>query len=196
MHQASHPPKPVTSRVKLNRIQHHCRALALFVMITTMSACGFGDDSHESYESLGFITTCEAITPSTDVILGIGSRGFETVDAVSEAKIVQGFQGGHHLWGALRFSSVERFENAQAIQLVACLDGELIADSSYRSIDYLPGQGVDLYGLAIIFLPSVNVTQIDGRQLALTAAVQIDGDIHFSTASTTAKCCGHVADGD
>ena len=119
-----------------------------------------------------------------------------TIDSVEDINIVQGYQGGFHLWGALRFASREQIDRTNAIQLVACLDGKIIADSSYESIAYLPRKELALYGLAIIFLPSIDVTQLGGRQINLIAAVQTDNNLHFSTASTSTRCCGHVADGD
>lgn len=162
----------------------------------SVNGCGIDSGSNDEVAALEFITSCEVSTQSNDVILGIGNKDFVTIDSVEDVNIVQGYQGGFHLWGALRFASREQIDRTNAIQLVACLDGKIIADSSYESIAYLPRKELALYGLAIIFLPSIDVTQLGGRQINLIAAVQTDNNLHFSTASTSTRCCGHVADGD
>ncbi|MGB0648290.1 MAG: hypothetical protein ACPGQS_13990, partial [Bradymonadia bacterium] len=105
----SHPwiaPKSSTQRLGLppRGYRRVLIVLTLFISVT-VNACGTDNSRGKETTALEFITTCEAPAPSADVVLGVGNTDFVTIDSVPDVNIVQGYQGGFHIWGALRFES-------------------------------------------------------------------------------------------
>lgn len=167
------------------------RRLLTFVLLLALAGCGTPATPPEP-----LLTNCILPTISTGVALGIGRDGFVATEALGQALIVGGYQGGHHLWGALRFQGLASIDATRRLHIIACKDDEIIAEALYSSIGSLLKSQTDLYGIPVVFGPTIDVATLDTQSVSLIAGVETANQVTFSSVELSLKCCGHVADGD
>ena len=142
------------------------------------------------------LTECEPTTVSNQISLGIGKDGFEAMESIDHALIVGGYQGGHHLWGAVRFDETTVLDQVKRLHLIVCEDDQIIAQALYASVDAVLRTQSELYGIPIVFASGVDVASLDGRGVSVLVGLETDTAPLFTHGTTDLKCCGHVADGD
>lgn len=138
---------------------------------------------------------CLTVSNATSLPIGIGKDAFSPLTAVENALIVGGYQGGHHLWGAVQLPGVD-VSDVERLHMVVCIDGEVIAEALYGMIDGLPSGHDSVFGMPIVFMPHVEVWTLEGRPVTLVAAMESGPTIYGASGETRLRCCGHVADGD
>lgn len=159
-------------------------------------ALGFAGCGQTEPPIVPLLTECERPQQSISLPIGIGKDAFEEYVSVAGALIVGGYQGGHHLWGALRMPSPENMRAIRRVHMMVCLDDEPVAEALYDTIDGLLMEGRDIFGVPIVFNGDTNVWTLDGTTVNLLVGVETAEDLYSNEGMVTVRCCGHVADGD
>jgi hypothetical protein len=167
-------------------------SITLLVVLFALNQSGCDAPSQPAQRLL---TTCADRTTSDQLAVGIGRDGFTATDELDRALIVGGYQGGHHLWGALRLNA-NTAGDVDQLHLIACQDETIIAEALYGSVDSILTESDDFYGIPVVFGPGVDVSTLEGMPVTIIAAVNGDQGISYATATIDLECCGHVADGD
>ena len=145
---------------------------------------------------VSLLTECTPSTASTQISLGIGKDGYEAMESIDHALIVGGYQGGHHLWGALRFEDTTALDGVGRLHLIVCENEQIIAQALYASVNALLRSESVLYGIPIVFVAGVDVTRLNQTNVAVLVGVETSSGTLFADSAAELKCCGHVADGD
>ena len=159
--------------------------------------------------TLGGVLSCDDTTPTTPLLngcsltsdaqtarLGIGKDGFEPLETVDTALIVGGYQGGHHLWAALRLPDGVDVSELGRLHILACDGQNTIAKALYASAQSVSQQNQDLFAIPVVFGPNQTVNDLDDQRLSLFAAVEHSEHTYVASGEVVLRCCGHVADGD
>ena len=128
--------------------------------------------------------------------IGIGKEAFERLDTIDTALIVGGYQGGHHLWGAIRMPEMTRLNSVQRLHMMVCINEQPVAQALYDSILGLPNDDHDVFGIPIVFGLGVDVWTLDATRVSLVMAAEADERLYVGQGAVELRCCGHVADGD
>lgn len=142
------------------------------------------------------LTACTPSTASNQLSLGIGKDQFDAMEFIDHALIVGGYQGGHHLWGAVRFEDNTVLEGVGRLHMMVCDNEQIIAQALYGSVNALLRSESDLYGIPIVFRSGVDVERLDQTNITVLVGVETSRAIFFADSTVELKCCGHVADGD
>ena len=163
--------------------------VGLFMLISCLG-CGDASGTTEDLTSCGDSTVTEnAIEP------GIGGTRFQPISDGDEVLMVGGFQGGHHLWGAIRLVTGQTTD-ISAIHFLVCQNDLPIAEQRYRDITGLPQADRELFGVPIVFTGIPPVTALDNMEATVHYAVEVNDTVQKAQARVNLACCGHVINGD
>ena len=155
-----------------------------------MSCLGCGETSG----TVETLTSCNgAISPESTIEPGIGGVRFQSISDGDEVWMIGGFQGGHHLWGAIRLGRAQTTE-ISALHFLVCQNELPIAEQRYRDMRGLPQTPHELFGVPIVFTGSPTVTALDGTEATLRYAVKVNDIIQEAQVRVSLNCCGHVTE--
>ena len=122
--------------------------------------------------------------------IGTGARRYEPLEAGQRIPIIQGIQGGYHVWGGLRAAG---FEDAEVrIRFALHRGDELLAQADYIE-PTLPvaADGTYTYGgVAVVFVDNALVDPASGQTLRLSAEVEAtDGTRLGDAVEVVPVCC-------
>lgn len=142
----------------------------------------------EAVDALATDTTpADAAAPFLEV--GTGARTFQPLEAGQRIPIVQGIQGGYHVWGALRGGGF----SDQNVQLLFRLhDGQRILAGADLLESALPlgPDGHFTYAGAFVIFSSLDVEALSGQPLTLEAQIRAaDGTRLSSAIEVVPVCC-------
>ena len=158
--------------------------------------CALAWGCDEGVPTVPLLTECAIPNTTRAAALGIGKDDFAAIDQIEDALIVGGYQGGHHLWAALRLPNEVRLEDLSRLHILACDGTDVAAEALYASAQSVGQSGQDLFGVPVVFGPNRAVYTLEGERLQLYAAVEDGETVYVAEGSVTLRCCGHVADGD
>lgn len=165
------------------------------ILIYFLALCGLGCGTNEA-PITPLLTGCEEPPMASRLPIGIGKDLFEGLDSIDEALIVGGYQGGHHLWGAIRLPNATRPRDVQRLHMMVCAEGEPLAQALYDSVLGLQKNDQDVFGVPIVFSATVDVGTLGETRVSLWMAAETDDRVYAGQGDVTLRCCGHVADGD
>ena len=162
------------------------------MLLALMSLLGCGDTSGSAED----LTSCNAFTATESKIKpGMGGSSFQPIADGDDALIVGGFQGGHHLWGAIRLGMAQTTD-ITALHFLVCQNNLPIAEQRYRDITGLPQTARSLFGVPIVFTGIPPVNELDEMEATVHYAVEVNGLVKEVQVQVTLSCCGHVINGD
>lgn len=160
-------------------------------LLVLMSFFGCGETSG----TVEALTSCNRpISPESNIEPGIGGVRFRSISDGDEVRMIGGFQGGHHLWGAIRLEMAQTTE-ISALHFLVCQNDLPIAEQRYQDLRGLPQTPHELFGVPIVFTGIPTVTALDGTEAALRYAVKVNDVIQEAQVRVSLKCCGHVTEG-
>lgn len=127
------------------------------------------------------------------VELGTGTRDFEALEPGQEVPIIQGIQGGYHVWGGFRGGG---FDDADVrLRFWLELDGVALGRADYSEFGLPPSRTGDAdyayAGVAVVYDSNDDVQPTAGRTMTLRVEVQslIDGQVMTDSAEVVPICC-------
>lgn len=124
------------------------------------------------------------------VEIGTGARRYARLEAGQEVPIIQGPQGGFHVWGGFRGRGFP--DDTVRIQFALDLEGETIATADYTEFG-LPTDSTGLYtyaAVAVIYLENARVEPSSGKRMTLRTTVEAsDGQSLTDQIDVTPICC-------
>lgn len=128
--------------------------------------------------------------PPAFIQIGTGARRFDTLDPGQEVPIIQGPQGGFHVWGGFRGRGFPDEDVRILFELE--LQGEVIATADYTEFE-LPTESSGLYtyaGVSVIYLENERVEPSSGNEMTLRARVIAkDGQELIDQTTLVPICC-------
>lgn len=128
--------------------------------------------------------------PPAFVEIGGGARRFEALTSGQEVPIIQGPQGGFHVWGGFRGRGFPDDEVRIFFELD--LDGEVIANADYTEFE-LPVDSTGLFSyaaVAVIWFENDRVEPTSGNPMTLTVTVTAsDGQTLSDSTRIVPICC-------
>ena len=182
--------RPRVASVDLDQYGRHGIGLLL---LCCLSAFGCGQPESPI---VPLLTTCNVPADSLELPIGIGKDVFQGVNDINEALIVGGYQGGHHLWGAVRLPNTTSPIAVKRLHMFVCLRDEPVANALYDSVLGLQIRDQDIYGVPIVFTAPTDVWTLGETDVSLVMAVDTHNGLYGGKGAVTLSCCGHVADGD
>jgi hypothetical protein len=119
------------------------------------------------------------------MVVGTGLTEYVALDNCDHVPIVQGIQGGYHVWGALRAGGFALEPNAFVrLTLELVDDGHVVARTDYEDILPRDGGDYEYLGVTVVFVEEggFDPTAFLGRPLLLRARVQLEGAVDVSDA--------------
>ena len=163
-----------------------------FRLLALMSLLGCGDSSGSAEE----LTSCTVSTGTeSNIKPGIGGSSFQPISDGDDALMVGGFQGGHHLWGAIQLGMAQTTD-ITALHFLVCQNNLPIAEQRYRDITGLPQTARALFGVPIVFTGIPPVNELDEMEATVHYAVEVHGVVQEVQVQVNLRCCGHVINGD
>lgn len=128
--------------------------------------------------------------PPAFVEIGTGARRYARLEAGQEVPIIQGPQGGFHVWGGFRGRGFP--DDDVRIRFALDLEGETIATADYTEFE-LPTDSTGLYtyaAVAVIYLENERVEPSSGKRMTLRTTVEAsDGQSLSDEIDVTPICC-------
>ena len=128
--------------------------------------------------------------PPAFIEIGTGARRYARLEAGQEVPIIQGPQGGFHVWGGFRGRGFP--DDDVRIRFALDLEGETIATADYTEFA-LPTDSTGLYSYAavsVIYLENERVEPSSGSRMTLRATVESsDGQSLSDEIDVTPICC-------
>ena len=177
--------------IALGGVVHRQVFITVLLLVCTLSGC---EDSAPPAHPI--LTNCMLPMLTPDLSLGFGKDSFEPTETLEQALIVGGYQGGHHLWGALKLSENLDTDSSGRLHMIICFGDAIIAEALYGSVDGLLSADSALYGIPIVFGPHVDVLSLEGLTVQVVAGIETTQGVAYAGADVALTCCGHVADGD
>jgi hypothetical protein len=174
--------------IDVGRANHKHAFLAVLMLLGTLAGC--------QDEISPLLSNCTAPTVSSGISLGTGKDEFEPTNSIEQALIVGGYQGGYHLWGAIKVPDRVAIDSISRLHIQLCADDVLIAEALYGSVDSIHRSDSALYGIPVVFATGVDVQSLAGSTVTMVAGIETEGTPSFATTDVELECCGHVADGD
>lgn len=110
--------------------------------------------------------------------LGTGTRTFEPLDPGQEVPIIQGIQGGFHVWGGFRGGGFD--DGDVRLRFWLDLDGETLARADYAEFglptDRRDPTTYDYAGVAVVYDSNDAVQPTSGSTMTLRVEVESVGD--------------------
>ena len=132
------------------------------------------------------------VTPAPEpyLELGTGFRRFEPVMNGQEVPIIEGIQGGYHVWGALRGRGFTATDISLLFEL--SLDGEVIASADYFEYELPVDRSGDYVypGVSVIYFENERVGPSSGREMTLLLTLSTsDGETLTDQVTLRPVCC-------
>jgi hypothetical protein len=128
--------------------------------------------------------------------VGTGTVDFEALDDGDSVRFERGFQGGYHVWGALRALDIEPDEAEFSFELVA--DGDVIAETGFLTDLWEASDDSPRWELAgiSVFVLAPDPTVYDGRSAVFRARVEDrTGVVREGEVAVVVDCCEDVLGG-
>jgi len=112
--------------------------------------------------------------------LGTGFRRFEALSEGQTVPIIEGIQGGYHVWGALKGRGFLDSDISLLFEL--SLDGEVIAEADYFEFELPVDRAGDYVypGVAVIYYENERVGPSSGQEMTLSLTVNTSDGQSFS----------------
>lgn len=128
--------------------------------------------------------------PPAFIEIGGGARRFEQLTSGQEVPIIQGPQGGFHVWGGFRGRGFPDDDVRILFELE--LEGEVIANADYTEFE-LPTDSTGLYAyaaVAVIWFSNDRVMPTSGNEMTMTVTVTAsDGQMLSDMTQIVPICC-------
>lgn len=134
----------------------------------------------------------DATTGGGWIELGTGARRFAPLEAGQEVPVIQGIQGGFHVWGGFRGGGFA--DDDVRLRFFLELDGESIGRADYTEYD-LPTEPRDesVYsyaGVAVVYDDNDTVEPTSGRTMTLRVELTAsDGQVMRDAIELVPVCC-------
>ena len=129
------------------------------------------------------------------LVVGTGFSAYEPVDDGDEVRIIEGTQGGFHIWGGFVATNIS--PRGVEIEFDASVAGREIGRVSY--VDDLvfeddapvePGEGYEYAGVSVFLAADVDPMAVSGSRVTLTGRVQdATGVVVTDSVEVIAVCC-------
>jgi hypothetical protein len=158
------------------------------VILSLAAACGGDSAEPTSDGSSGDIGSSGDSGDEAYVAIGTGFPSYIPVSDGDTLPIIEGIQGGFHLWGGFEVSGLEPI--GLTIEFDLEWNGESIGGASYT--DELSGDSnpFDYGGVAIIFSDNELPTQVSGQ--TVTVSVRLEdtaGVVVSNSVEVIPECC-------
>lgn len=167
------------------------RIAALLAIALCAVGCGAEGDGTDTPDAAVLDTN---VPDELYVSLGTGFPDFESIDGtLPELPIIEGIQGGYHVWGGFIASGIDPDDLLIDFQLL--LDGELVAVASYVDDlrDTVVVEGVERYayaGVAVVFANEVDPLAVSGSTFTFSVALtDAQGQTLTDSTDIRAVCC-------
>lgn len=144
------------------------------------------EGGEEAGQMIGGVTP----TPEAYLELGTGFRRFEPIMNGQEVPIIEGIQGGYHVWGALRGRGFTATDISLLFEL--SLNGEVIASADYFEYELpIDRSGDYVYpGVSVIYFENERVGPSSGQEMTLHLTLSTsDGETLTDQVSLRPVCC-------
>jgi len=122
--------------------------------------------------------------------LGTGFRRFEALSEGQVVPIIEGIQGGYHVWGALKGRGF--LDSDISLLFTLSLDGEVIAEADYFEFELPVDRAGDYVypGVAVIYYENERVGPSSGREMTLSLTINTsDGQSFSDEIKLRPVCC-------
>lgn len=172
--------------------------LAALAATVVLCACGASDDANPADTNPDVGDASDAADPAFGppvIEIGTGARRYEPLppDGVATVPIIEGIQGGFHVWGGFAASGLDPED--VSIEFIIARDGERLGGANYRDslaerveLDQLEAYGYG--GVAVIFNADIDPFDVSGQtlELSLTVRDRLGTTLRDST-SVRVLCC-------
>lgn len=176
-----------------------CALLALGLV----AACGGGDDAGTSADA-GDVTNAGGRDapaggesaprpPPADVdpffTVGTGARSFEPLTEGQQIPIIQGIQGGFHVWGGFRAAG---FSDANlSINFTLTHNSSKVADAQYTepSVPRNAAGEYEYAQVAVVFFDNDDTERLSGEDMVLSAEVTTEAGERYGASITVVPVC-------
>ncbi len=123
------------------------------------------------------------------VQVGTGRRRWEALEPGQEVPIIEGIQGGFHVWGAVRGDGFGATD--VTIDFELHLDGRLVAEAHYEEPEFPRGDDglYDYPAVAVIYTENAEVRRSTGSTMELSVVVTSGGDRLEDSVQIVPVCC-------
>ncbi len=124
------------------------------------------------------------------VEIGTGTRTVEPLTAGQQVPIIEGIQGGYHVWGGFQGGGFDDTDIAIGFSLT--LDGVELAAAAYTEPDLpvLPGGVYSYAAVAVIYHENEQVEPSSGKTMTLTTTLTTrDGLVLEDAIEVVPVCC-------
>lgn len=124
------------------------------------------------------------------VEIGTGTRTFQPLTPGQQVPIIEGIQGGYHVWGGFQGAGFDDTDIAIGFSLT--LDGAELAAAAYTEPDLpvLPGGLYSYAAVAVIFHENDQVQPSSGQTMTLTTTLTTrDGLVLEDAIEVVPVCC-------
>lgn len=181
------------------------RLLCSLSLCLGLAACGDSDgdptDPGDTDSTITDATATDAsitdatTAPTSDgdvgpwVVIGTGDRRFEAITPGQVVPIIQGIQGGYHVWGAFRGGGFDSTDLRIDFEL---RQGDTVVANARYTEPELDGdaEGVfDYATVAVIFIDNAEVGPSSGETLTLALELTTQGGVTLTDQTTVVPDC-------
>lgn len=158
------------------------RALGTLTALTVCAACSDDGPDPEPEDSGA------DVPDAAFVEIGTGFPSFVPVQDGQDLPIIQGIQGGFHLWGGFRADGLAT--RGLTIEFDIDFDGESVGAATY--VDDLVGEQTpfDYGGVAVIFFNNDLPEEVTGKPVTLSVTLtDTDGITVSDSVEVVPQCC-------